>query len=48
MAKKLHRYPVKGKRRSLRQIAAELAKAGYLDSKGKPLAAFTIKRLVAR
>ena len=45
LAEKLHRYPINGK---LREIAAELARAGHLDSKGKPLAAITIKRLIAR
>ena len=48
LAKKLHRYPINGRRRSLREIAAELARAGHLDSKGKPLAAITVKRLIAR
>src|SRR5215217_8477128 len=36
LAKKLHRYPVKGRRRSLREVAAELAAAGYVVRAGKP------------
>jgi DNA invertase Pin-like site-specific DNA recombinase len=46
LAKKLHRYPVNGKRRSLRDIAGELAQAGYLDSKGKAFSAQSIKNMV--
>jgi DNA invertase Pin-like site-specific DNA recombinase len=46
LAKKLHRYPVNGRRRSLRQVAAELAAAGYLVREGKPYEAAAIKRMV--
>jgi DNA invertase Pin-like site-specific DNA recombinase len=46
LAKKLHRYPVNGKRRSLRDIAGELAQAGHLDSKGKAFSAQSIKNMV--
>ena len=48
LAKKLHRYPKNRRRRSLREVAAELARAGYLNSKGKPLAPITVKRLIER
>src|SRR5215217_4660472 len=36
LAKRLHRYPVNGRRRSLRDISKALAEAGYLASSGKP------------
>ena len=42
-AKRLHRYPINGRRRSLREIASELAKAGYTDSKGKAFSAQSVK-----
>jgi DNA invertase Pin-like site-specific DNA recombinase len=48
LAKKLHRYPVNGKRRSLREIASELAQAGHLDSKGKAFSAQSIKNMVGQ
>ncbi|MBX5268623.1 recombinase family protein [Rhizobium sp. NLR17b] len=48
LAKKLHRYPVNGKRRSLNDIAEELAKAGYLSSTGKPFARIAISRMLER
>jgi DNA invertase Pin-like site-specific DNA recombinase len=46
LAKKLHRYPVNGKRRSLREIAGELAQAGHLDSKGRTFSAQSIKNMI--
>jgi DNA invertase Pin-like site-specific DNA recombinase len=46
LAKKLHRYPVKGRRRSLRKVAAELAAAGYVVRAGKPYEAAAIKRMI--
>jgi DNA invertase Pin-like site-specific DNA recombinase len=46
LARKLHRYPVNGKRRSLRDIAGELAQAGYLDSKGKAFSAQSVKNMI--
>jgi DNA invertase Pin-like site-specific DNA recombinase len=48
LAKKLHRYPVNGKRRSLNDIAVELAKAGYVSSTGKPFARIAISRMLER
>jgi DNA invertase Pin-like site-specific DNA recombinase len=46
LAKKLHRYPVKGRRRSLREVAAELAAAGYVVRAGKPYEAAAVKRMI--
>jgi DNA invertase Pin-like site-specific DNA recombinase len=46
LAKKLHRYPVNGRRRTLRQVAAELAAQGYTGTNGKPYAAMGIKRMI--
>jgi hypothetical protein len=46
LAKKLHRYPINGRRRSLRQVAAELAAAGCVVREGKPYEAAAIKRMI--
>jgi DNA invertase Pin-like site-specific DNA recombinase len=46
LAKKLHRYPVSGKRRSLREVSTELASQGHLTSTGKPYGAEAIKRMI--
>ena len=46
LAKRLHRYPVNGKRRSLRAVSADLASAGFLASSGKPYDAKSISRMV--
>lgn len=48
LAKKLHRYPVNGKRRSLAQVAAALAEAGHLSSAGTPYTPMAVKRMLAR
>lgn len=40
------RNPKTGRTRSLRQISAELAKLGYLNEKGKPLAAQSVRNLL--
>lgn len=48
LAKKLQRYPVNGKRRSLADISAGLAEAGYLSSTGKPFARVAISRMLER
>jgi DNA invertase Pin-like site-specific DNA recombinase len=42
LAKKLHRYPVNGRRRSLRDVSAALAQVGHVTSTGKPYAAAAI------
>jgi DNA invertase Pin-like site-specific DNA recombinase len=47
MAKKLARYPVKGARRSLRDIARELEQEGFLNEKHKPFAAAAVARMIA-
>lgn len=46
-AKKLARRRPKGGRRSLRQIAQELASQGHLGSSGGPYGAESIKRMIA-
>jgi DNA invertase Pin-like site-specific DNA recombinase len=46
LARKLHRYPVNGKRRSLREIAEEMARQGFTGGGGKPYAAMSIKRML--
>jgi DNA invertase Pin-like site-specific DNA recombinase len=46
LAKKLHRYPVNGRRRSLRDVAAELAAQGYVSSKGTPFGSAAIMRML--
>jgi hypothetical protein len=45
--KKLARYPVNGRKRSLRDVAAELEAQGHLNELGKPLAATAIARMLA-
>jgi hypothetical protein len=47
LAKKLARYPVNGRHRSLREIAAELEVAGHVTSKGTPYGAAAIARMIA-
>jgi DNA invertase Pin-like site-specific DNA recombinase len=47
LAKRLHRYPVNGKRRSLREVAAELAIHGHTTRGGTPYGATAIRRMVA-
>jgi DNA invertase Pin-like site-specific DNA recombinase len=48
-AKRLARKsPKTGEARSLRQIAAELAKLGHLSPSGKPYEAMSVKRMVER
>jgi DNA invertase Pin-like site-specific DNA recombinase len=46
LAKKLRRYPIKGRRRSLRQVADELAATGYVSSIGTPYTATAILRML--
>jgi DNA invertase Pin-like site-specific DNA recombinase len=46
LAKKLRRKSPKAGRRSLRTIAAELAKAGFLSQSGKPYAATAVARML--
>ena len=46
LAKKLRRKTPKGGRRSLRAIAIEPAKAGYIAASGKPFAATAVARML--
>jgi DNA invertase Pin-like site-specific DNA recombinase len=46
LAKRLHRYPDNGRRRSLRDVSKALASAGFLSSSGKPFGAAAIARMV--
>jgi len=48
LAKRLHRYPINGRRRSLRDVSKALAGVGYLGSSGKPYGAAAIARMVER
>jgi DNA invertase Pin-like site-specific DNA recombinase len=45
-AKRLHRRSPKGHRRSLREIAAELAQLGYVGKRGHPFSASSIKSML--
>jgi hypothetical protein len=48
LAKRLRRASSKtGRRRSLREIAAELARVGHLNERGQPYAAQSIKMLLS-
>jgi DNA invertase Pin-like site-specific DNA recombinase len=47
LAKKLARYPVNGRKRSLREIAAELEAQGHLSAVGRRHTAAAIARMIA-
>jgi DNA invertase Pin-like site-specific DNA recombinase len=47
LAKKLARYPVNGRKRSLRDISAELAAKGFVSASGEPFHAAAIARMIA-
>lgn len=47
LAKRLHRYPVNNRKRSLREIAAELEAQGCVSVSGKRYAATAISRMLA-
>lgn len=47
LAKRLHRYPVNNRKRSLRDIAAELETAGHVPGAGKRYAATAIAKMIA-
>jgi DNA invertase Pin-like site-specific DNA recombinase len=47
LAKRLARYPINGRRRTLREIAAELEAAGHVTSKGTTYGAAAAKRMIA-
>ena len=46
LAKKLARYPVHGRKRSLRNIATELEAAGYVTGAGTRYGAAAIARMI--
>ena len=46
MAKKLHRCPLNGRRRALRDVSQELAAAGHMTKAGKPYAAAAIAKMM--
>jgi DNA invertase Pin-like site-specific DNA recombinase len=46
IAKRLHRYSAKGRRRSLREVARVLASSGFVTSAGKPFAAAAVAKMV--
>lgn len=46
MAKKLHRYPVNGRRRTLREVADELAAQGFMSATGTPFTASAVSRMI--
>jgi DNA invertase Pin-like site-specific DNA recombinase len=46
LAKKLARYPVNGRKRSLREIAAALAAEGHCNASGNPFFAADVKRML--
>jgi DNA invertase Pin-like site-specific DNA recombinase len=48
LAKKLARYPVDGRKRSLREIAAELASSGFVATSGKPFNPAAVARMIKR
>jgi hypothetical protein len=45
-AKRLRRSRPKGGQRSLREVSAELAKLGYLNERGRPFAAASVKVMI--
>ena len=46
LAKKLHRYPLNRRRRSLRDVATALAAAGHVATSGKPYSASAVARML--
>jgi len=46
LAKRLHRYPVNGQRRSLREVSTALAQAGFLTRTGRAYTAEAVSRMV--
>jgi hypothetical protein len=47
LAKKLHRYTIDKRRRSLRDVAVELENAGYVAVGGKRHTAAAVARMIA-
>ena len=48
LAKKLHRYPVNRRRRTLAEVSKALADAGYLSSAGTPFTPSSVSRMLMR
>jgi DNA invertase Pin-like site-specific DNA recombinase len=46
LAKKLRRYKVQGRKRTLREVASELARAGFITGIGKPNAAAAVAKMI--
>jgi len=46
LAKRLRRYPINGRRRSLSQVGEELASRGFSGRNGRPFAATQVKRMI--
>jgi DNA invertase Pin-like site-specific DNA recombinase len=46
LARKLRRYKVQGRKRTLREIAGELARSGFVTSTGRPYAAAAVARMI--
>jgi hypothetical protein len=46
LAKRLRRYKINSRRRTLREIADELASAGFMTGTGKPYAAAAVARMI--
>lgn len=48
LARKLRRYPVDGRRRSLRDVSAALADQGYMAASGRPFGVGAIARMIGK
>jgi DNA invertase Pin-like site-specific DNA recombinase len=48
LARKLHRYPVNGRKRTLAEVSKALADAGYLSSAGTPFTPSSVSRMLMR
>lgn len=48
LAKRVRRYPINGKRRSLADVAKALADKGYLSSAGRPYTPTAVSRMLTR
>ena len=47
LAKRLHRYPINGRRRSLREVSKALASAGFVSISGRPFGVAAVARMIA-
>jgi len=48
LARRLHCCPVNARRRSLRDVSADLAAQGYVAASGRPFGASAIARMIER